>query len=46
MKLPAFYLLDAISKNVSYAHHFASFVIPLYLETYSQVDKGTCGKMS
>ena len=46
MKLPAFYLLDAISKNVSYAHHFASFIVPFYLETYFQVDKGTHGKMS
>ena len=47
MKLPAFYLLDAISKNVyePYARRFASFVVPLYLETYSQVDEGTRGKM-
>jgi pre-mRNA cleavage complex 2 protein Pcf11 len=42
MKLPAFYLLDAISKNVyePYAHRFTSFVVPLYLETYSQVGEG------
>ena len=47
MKLPAFYLLDAISKNVyePYARRFTSFVVPLYLETYSQVDEGTRGKM-
>lgn len=47
MKLPAFYLLDAISKNVYelYARRFSSFVVPLYLETYSQVDEGTRGKM-
>jgi hypothetical protein len=47
MKLPAFYLLDAISKNVYelYARRFSAFVVPLYLETYSQVDEGTRGKM-
>ncbi|KAF9008966.1 hypothetical protein BDQ17DRAFT_90529 [Cyathus striatus] len=47
MKLPAFYLLDAISKNVyePYARHFTSFVIPLFLETYSQVDESTRSKM-
>ncbi|TFK43432.1 hypothetical protein BDQ12DRAFT_674975 [Crucibulum laeve] len=47
MKLPAFYLLDAISKNVyePYARHFASFVIPLFLETYRQVDENTRSKM-
>jgi len=47
MKLPAFYLLDAISKNVyePYARRFSSFVVSLYLETYSQVDEGTRGKM-
>lgn len=47
MKLPAFYLLDAISKNVyePYARHFASFVIPLFLETYGQVDEITRNKM-
>jgi pre-mRNA cleavage complex 2 protein Pcf11 len=43
----AFYLLDAISKNVYelYARRFSSFVVPLYLESYSQVDEGTRGKM-
>ena len=47
MKLFAFYLLDAISKNVYelYAHRFSSFVVPLYLESYSQVDESTRGKM-
>ncbi|GLB33916.1 putative RPR [Lyophyllum shimeji] len=47
MKLPAFYLLDAISKNVyePYARHFAAFVIPLFLETYGQVDENTRSKM-
>ncbi|KAG6873743.1 hypothetical protein C0995_011562 [Termitomyces sp. Mi166 len=47
MKLPGFYLLDAISKNVyePYARHFATFVIPLFLETYGQVDEPTRSKM-
>jgi pre-mRNA cleavage complex 2 protein Pcf11 len=47
MKLPAFYLLDAISKNVyePYARHFTAFVIPLFLETYDQVDQNTRSKM-
>jgi hypothetical protein len=47
MKLPAFYLLDAISKNVyePYARHFAAFVIPLFLETYELVDQNTRSKM-
>ncbi|KAJ7047260.1 hypothetical protein C8F04DRAFT_1058254 [Mycena alexandri] len=47
MKLPAFYLLDAISKNVyePYARNFAAFVVPLFLETYSQVDESTRSKM-
>jgi Protein of unknown function, DUF618. len=47
MKLPAFYLLDAISKNVfePYARHFSAFVIPLFLETYEQVDQNTRSKM-
>jgi pre-mRNA cleavage complex 2 protein Pcf11 len=47
MKLPAFYLLDAISKNVyePYARVFASFVIPLFLDTYRTVDDGTRSKM-
>ncbi|EPQ59475.1 hypothetical protein GLOTRDRAFT_55502, partial [Gloeophyllum trabeum ATCC 11539] len=47
MKLPAFYLLDAISKNVyePYARHFTPFVTPLFLETYEQVDQNTRSKM-
>ncbi|KAJ7228562.1 hypothetical protein GGX14DRAFT_413709 [Mycena pura] len=47
MKLPAFYLLDAISKNVyePYARHFSAFVVPLFLETYGQVDEQTRSKM-
>lgn len=47
MKLPAFYLIDALSKNVfdPYAGHFASIVVPLFLETYQQVDQQTRGKM-
>ena len=47
MKLFAFYLLDAISKNVYelYAHRFSSFVVPLYLKSYSQVDEITRGKV-
>jgi|ERR1700722_867778 len=47
MKLPAFYLLDAISKNIyePYAHHFKAFVTPLFLETYQQVDQNTRSKM-
>ncbi|KAJ7129554.1 hypothetical protein C8R44DRAFT_777064 [Mycena epipterygia] len=47
MKLPAFYLLDAISKNVyePYARHFSAFVVPLFLETYGQVDESTRSKM-
>jgi len=47
MKLPAFYLLDAISKNVyePYARSFAGFVVPLFLETYGQVDESTRSKM-
>ena len=47
MKLFAFYLLDTISKNVYelYAHRFSSFVVPLFLESYFQVDESTRGKM-
>ncbi|KAI0269112.1 hypothetical protein BC834DRAFT_864802 [Gloeopeniophorella convolvens] len=47
MKLPAFYLVDALSKNVfePYAGHFASVVAPLFLESYQQVDQQTRGKM-
>ncbi|KAL0949436.1 hypothetical protein HGRIS_009494 [Hohenbuehelia grisea] len=47
MKLPSFYLLDAISKNVyePYARLFAAFVIPLFLESYHLVDPQTRSKM-
>jgi pre-mRNA cleavage complex 2 protein Pcf11 len=47
MKLPAFYLVDALSKNVfdPYAGLFASIVAPLFLETYQQVDQQTRSKM-
>ena len=47
MKLPAFYLLDAIAKNVyePYARLFSAFVINLFLETYQQVDQATRSKM-
>ena len=47
MKLPAFYLLDAISKNVfdPYARHFTPVVVRLFLDTYEQVDQNTRSKM-
>ena len=47
MKLPAFYLLDMISKNVyePYARQFAPFVSSLFLEAYTQVDQNTRSKM-
>ncbi|KAI9001076.1 hypothetical protein BD414DRAFT_473529 [Trametes punicea] len=47
MKLPAFYLLDAISKNVydPYARHFAPIVANLFIETYEAVDPQTRSKM-
>jgi len=41
--LPAFYLLDAMSKNAYESHwhvrHFAPFVTGLFLATYQQVDQ-------
>src|SRR6267154_1440988 len=45
--LPAFYLLDAMSKNAyeSYVRHFAPLVTGLFLETYQQVDQATRSKM-
>ncbi|TRM67706.1 hypothetical protein BD626DRAFT_479581 [Schizophyllum amplum] len=48
IKLPAWYLLDAISKNVyePYGRLFSAFVMPLFLETYSQVDESTRSKMA
>ena len=47
MKLPAFYLLDAVSKNVfePYARNFSPLVVPLFLDTYGQVDQSTRNKM-
>ena len=47
MKLHAFYLIDAISKNVSdpYSRHFAAVVVPLFLDTYHEVDDSTRSKM-
>jgi len=47
MKLPGFYLFDAISKNLydTHAAAFASVVVPLYLDTYFQVDGNTRNKM-
>jgi pre-mRNA cleavage complex 2 protein Pcf11 len=47
MKLPAFYVLDAISKNVyePYGRTFTSFIISLFLDTYAQVDQSTRSKM-
>jgi hypothetical protein len=46
-KLPAFYLLDCISKNTfdPYARVFAAFISPLFLESYDQVDPATRRKM-
>ncbi|KAI0053233.1 hypothetical protein FA95DRAFT_1552745 [Auriscalpium vulgare] len=47
MKLPAFYLIDAISKNVyePFAPIFGSRVSPLFLDSYNQVDPSTRTKM-
>ncbi|EIM88315.1 uncharacterized protein STEHIDRAFT_167626 [Stereum hirsutum FP-91666 SS1] len=47
VKLPAWYLLDAISKNVNepYARLFASVITSLFLESYDSVDPNTRGKM-
>ena len=47
LKLTAFYLLDAISKNLyePYARQFGPIVVPLFLDTYSQVDESTKAKM-
>ncbi|KAF8663446.1 hypothetical protein AX16_001016 [Volvariella volvacea WC 439] len=47
MKLPPFYLLDAISKNVfdPYARQFAPVVTNLFLDTYREVDDATRNKM-
>ena len=47
MKLPAFYLLDAISKNVfePYGRLFAAVVAGLFKDTYDVVDQPTRSKM-
>ncbi|CCM03154.1 uncharacterized protein FIBRA_05276 [Fibroporia radiculosa] len=47
MKLPAFYLLDAMSKNVfdPYARCFTPLVVTLFIDTYEQVDPSTRSKM-
>ncbi|KAJ3515454.1 hypothetical protein NLJ89_g1743 [Agrocybe chaxingu] len=47
MKLIGFYLFDAIAKNLydTHAATFASIVVPLYLDTYFQVDPSTKNKM-
>lgn len=47
IKLPAWYLLDAISKNVPvpYAGLFAAVVADLFLDSYYQVDLITRSKM-
>ncbi|PPQ99035.1 hypothetical protein CVT24_003595 [Panaeolus cyanescens] len=47
MRLPAWYLLDAIAKNLydPYARQFAMFVVPVYLDTYRIVDASTKSKM-
>ncbi|KAI0796733.1 hypothetical protein C8Q75DRAFT_742075 [Abortiporus biennis] len=47
MKLPSFYLLDAISKNVyePYARYFTPLIYKLFVDTYEQVDQSTRSKM-
>ncbi|KIK68045.1 hypothetical protein GYMLUDRAFT_81519 [Collybiopsis luxurians FD-317 M1] len=47
VKLPVFYLLDMISKNIyePYARHFSRFVVALFIEAYQQVDEATRSKM-
>jgi hypothetical protein len=47
MKLPCFYLLDAIAKNVYdvYASVFSRIVVSLFVDTYFQVDPNTRIKM-
>lgn len=47
MKLPCFYLLDAIAKNVFdvYASVFSRIVVSLFVDTYFQVDPNTRIKM-
>lgn len=47
MKLPAFYLLDAMSKNIFdlYASKFSAVVVPLFLDSWREVDSATRSKM-
>ncbi|KDQ20713.1 hypothetical protein BOTBODRAFT_26732 [Botryobasidium botryosum FD-172 SS1] len=47
IKLPPFYLLDSISKNIGrpYTGLFSAFIAPLFLDTYHVVDIPTRGKM-
>ena len=47
MKLPSFYLLDAIFKNVynPYVRQFTPVVVRLFLDTYDVVDQATRSKM-
>jgi len=47
MKLPAFYLFDAIAKNVydGYAAVFSHIVVSLFIDTFFQVDASTRNKM-
>jgi len=47
IKLPPFYLLDSIAKNIGhpYISYFANFIVRLFLDTYHLVDAPTRGKM-
>ncbi|KAF8328552.1 uncharacterized protein EI90DRAFT_2974317 [Cantharellus anzutake] len=47
IKLPCFYLLDSVSKNIGppYTVLFSAFITPLFLESYQSVDPATRGKM-
>lgn len=47
IKLPPFYLLDSIAKNIGqpYITYFTNFIVRLFLDTYHAVDAPTRGKM-
>ena len=47
IKLPPFYLLDSIAKNIGhpYISYFTNFIVRLFLDTYHHVDAPTRGKM-
>ncbi|KAG9103137.1 hypothetical protein FRC06_000132 [Ceratobasidium sp. 370] len=47
IKLPPFYLLDSIAKNIGepYISYFTGFIVRLFLDTYHLVDAPTRGKM-